>query len=192
VIFVCFLGFLALAHGLQCYTGQSIDGVQVMREKKICPDGIKKCKNSTICESHIFLVKYYQMFASEVCLEIHNTADYLLIYVVFQNTIFDVVILDNIFKTGKPGTQWCCVIPCLGVNLSACQIVGVMHLGVIQIIRGILKGWVSLRQCHQIAKVGRGGRAFKKVSRDIILNCFWREKLHSSTFIAFKKDCFRK
>jgi len=32
-------------------------------------------------------------------------------FVVFQNTNFVVDILDSLFKTGKLGTQWYCVIP---------------------------------------------------------------------------------
>jgi len=42
--------------------------------------------------------------------ELHNTNEYLLIYLVFQNRNFVVVILDSLFKTGKSGTQWYCVI----------------------------------------------------------------------------------
>jgi len=46
--------------------------------------------------------------------KLHNTTEYLLSYVDFQNTNFVVVILDSLFKTGKSGTQWYCVIP--GMN----------------------------------------------------------------------------
>ncbi len=42
--------------------------------------------------------------------ELHNTTEYLLIYVVFQNRNFAVVISNSLFKTGKSGTQWYCVI----------------------------------------------------------------------------------
>jgi len=43
--------------------------------------------------------------------ELHNTTEYPLSFVVFQNTNFVVVILDSLFKTGKSGTQLYCVIP---------------------------------------------------------------------------------
>ncbi len=36
---------------------------------------------------------------------------YLQSYVVFQSTNFVVAILGRLFKTGKSGTQWYCVIP---------------------------------------------------------------------------------
>jgi len=43
--------------------------------------------------------------------ELHDTSEYLLSFVVFQNMNFVVVFLDSLFKTGKSGTQWYCVIP---------------------------------------------------------------------------------
>ena len=41
---------MTLANGFQCWTGQSIDGVDLIKEKKICGNGVKKCKNSSLCE----------------------------------------------------------------------------------------------------------------------------------------------
>jgi len=54
--------------------------------------------------------------------ELQNTTEYLLSYVDFQNTNFVVVILDSLFKTGKSGTQWYCVIPgTFSVPYPKCQ-----------------------------------------------------------------------
>ncbi len=44
-------------------------------------------------------------------LTVLDTSEYLLSFVVFQNMNLVVVILDILFKTGKSGTQWYCVIP---------------------------------------------------------------------------------
>ena len=43
--------------------------------------------------------------------ELHDTNEYPLSFVVFQDTIFVVVILDCLFKTLKSGTQWYVIIP---------------------------------------------------------------------------------
>jgi len=42
--------------------------------------------------------------------ELHNTTEYPLIYVVFQNTNFFVVFCMSYFKLENPGTQWYCLI----------------------------------------------------------------------------------
>jgi len=44
--------------------------------------------------------------------ELHNTTEYPLSFVVFQNTNFVVLILDSLIKTGKSGTQLYCVRHC--------------------------------------------------------------------------------
>ena len=49
-------GLFSLTNGFQCWSGQSIDGVDIVKEEKVCQEGTKKCKNSTICK-YTFIIR---------------------------------------------------------------------------------------------------------------------------------------
>ncbi len=110
-----FVSYMITRYPSEGKTGSSLKGVKSTTEKKTFP----KLQVNRYQVRHEFkwmkarILTTTKSNNTKACRESHKTTEYPLIYAAwcFQNTIFVVVILDGLFKTGKSGIKWYQMIP---------------------------------------------------------------------------------